>query len=180
MLTLVLGPMWSGKTFYCIRLARRYRAIGKSVLFVDHEDNNRYSRTHVVTHDGDKEECVFIKNLDDLVGDERYHRADVVIIEEAQFFDRLHDFVVRECDKNEKDFVVSGLSGDFFKRPIGEILTLIPHAEKVEKLNGFCNVCKDGTEGSFTKKKLDCKGNDEQILVGGAEIYQCVCREHHK
>lgn len=179
MLRLVFGPMYAGKTFHCIRLARRYRAIDKKVLFVDNVIDNRYSTSHVVTHDGDKEECVFVKELKELENLLEYIQADVIIVEEAQFFPDLVQFIIKECDKNEKQFIVSGLSGDSQRKGIGHILDLVPHAEHVDKLNGMCHQCKDGTAGSFTRRLYteDEKGK-QQIFVGGKESYECVCRKH--
>jgi thymidine kinase len=174
--------MWSGKTFHIIRLARRYRAIGKRVLFVDHVSDNRYldsdlSTPVVVTHDGIKEKCIFLENLHSLLQIPEYADAQVVVIEEAQFFPDTYDFISRECDISGKEFIVSGLSGDYQRKPIGDILTLIPHAEFVDKLNGLCNQCKDGTVGCFTQRHTD--SNHEQIAIGAGDMYDCVCRKHY-
>jgi len=182
MITLVIGPMWSGKTFHVIRLARRYRAIGKNVLFVDHVSDDRYhsdknALTHVISHDGLMEKSVFVEKLHDILSMKDYISADVVIIEEGQFFPDLFNFVTTESDKLEKEFIVSGLAGDFQRKEIGQMLLLIPHAEIVEKLNGLCSECADGTQGCFTRRKVSV-GKVDQILVGGKESYQCVCRKH--
>src|SRR6478735_4729842 len=133
MLRLIIGPMWSGKPFHVIRLARRYRAIGKRVLFVDHVSDTRYSDGNpaVVTHDGVRESCVFLEKLEHLKEMQEYKEAEVVIVEEAQFFPDCFSFISTECDISGKEFIVSGLSGDFKRQPIGDILCLIPHAEHV-------------------------------------------------
>lgn len=177
MLTLVIGPMFSGKTSHVIKMANKFRAIGKKVLIVNHVFDNRYSKTHLVSHDNASEKTMFLENLSILSGLEEYINADVVIIEEAQFFTDLFDFVSIESDKHLlKDFIVSGLSGDFNRNSFGEIYKLVSIAEKVLKLSGFCNVCKDATAGSFTKLlQNNIKSN---ILVGEKDLYQCVCRKH--
>lgn len=181
MLQLVLGPMYSGKTCQVIRLARRYRAIGKKVIFVDHTSDTRNAPQDssadaiISTHDGVSEKCVFVDKLEDLLNMQEYTQAQVVVVEEAQFFPDLLQFLPRETDVSGKDFIVSGLSGDFQRNVIGDILYLIPYAEHVHKLNGLCNVCNDGTLGCFTKRIVSCT---DQVLVGGKESYQCVCRKH--
>ena len=60
---------------------------------------------------------------------------------------------------------------------IGDIVNLVPLANDIVKLNGFCVDCADGTKGSFTKV---IKGVDKtsEILVGSHDIYKCVCRRH--
>ncbi len=179
MLTVVIGCMFSSKTTHVVRLGKRYRAIGKNILFIDHSSDTRYSETHLVSHDGDKEKCIFLEKLFDIFNSswkELYDDADVIIIEEGQFFPDLLSFIEKETDEQlHKDFIVSGLSGDFQRKPIGDILRIIPLAEHVIKLNGFCQSCKDGTAGTFTKRIVEL---DNQILVGGKDSYECVCRKH--
>lgn len=174
MLKLILGPMFSGKTDRVIREGSRYRAIGKTVLFVDHVSDVRYSTTHVMSHDGRGEQCVFVDKLSELLDMDLYDEADVVIIEEAQFYSDLLEFVTRESDKSNKILIVAGLAGDFERKPIGHVLDLIPFAEHVEKLNGFCNGCKDGTSGAFTRRISD---DVSQLVVGGKNKYDSVCRK---
>lgn len=175
MLRLVIGPMFSGKTFFCIRLARRYRAIGKNVLFVNSHKDTRYSDTCVVTHDGDSEKCIFLENLKDLIDKTEYVDADVVVIEEAQFFTDLYDVITTQSDISGKEFIVSGLSGDYQRQEIGGILSLIPYAEYVDKLSGLCQRCKDGTLGSYSLRLTE---ETDQISIGGKNRYECVCRKH--
>ena len=178
MIRIVIGPMWSGKTFSVIRLARRYRAIGKQVLFIDHTSDTRYTNgiaKHLVSHDGMQEHCLFSDNLLSLLDNVEYLAADVVIIEEAQFFPDLLQFIQDQGDLG-KDFIISGLVGDYQRKPIGDILKIIPFAERVDKLDGLCKYCADGTPGCFTKRIVD---NSEQVLVGGKDMYECVCRVHY-
>lgn len=167
--------MWAGKTDRVIREGKRYRAIGKKVLFVTHVSDVRYSSDSVATHDGIFEKCLSEDKLSNLLTNQLYCTADVVIIEEAQFFPDLVGFLRIQSDESGKIFVASGLSGDYLRQPIGSILQLVPIAESVEKLNGYCNICKDGTIGCFTKRKENCSA--DQVFVGGAESYECVCRK---
>ena len=69
------------------------------------------------------------------------------------------------------------MDGDFQKNPIGQILDLIPHSDKCTKLNSLCSVCKNGTEAPFSFRKTK---SNEKVLVGGADMYIPVCREHYK
>lgn len=167
--------MFSGKTQYVIRYARRFKAIGKKVVFVNHILDDRYALEHVVSHDGMKEKCISVSSLFEVVNNEEYKTADIVILEESQFFTDLYDFVEHGLRTTDKEFIVSGLSGDFNRKPIGQILSIIPLAEHVDKLNGLCCICADGTIGAFTKRITDEK---DQISVGSTDKYQCVCRQH--
>ena len=57
----------------------------------------------------------------------------------------------------------------------GEILKLVPLANSVTKLTALCKQCGDGTPGLFTKRIVN---KCEQILIGGEDMYQAVCRKH--
>ena len=96
--------------------------------------------------------------------------SEVIFIEEAQFFENLFTFV-KDGLENQKSFYVAGLDGDFKREPFGDILKLIPLAEKVYKLNALCFFCKDGTEAPFTKR---LSTSQDQQLVGGADSYASV------
>ena len=55
-------------------------------------------------------------------------------------------------DKYNKKVIAAGLISDFERKPFGDVLNLIPHAEEVIKLNALCKKCKDGigrTKGRF-------------------------------
>lgn len=176
-LTVILGCMYAGKTETVISYARRYRAIEKKVLFINHSIDDRYSQEQkVVSHNGTREDCIKVPLLEGIQYMNSFKDANVVIIEEAQFFSDLLEFFYK-LDLSSKDFIVSGLAGDFKMRPIGDILALIPMAEFVEKINGLCKYCKDGTVGAFTRKT---SSSQETVQVGGMDLYECVCRIHHK
>lgn len=168
--------MFSSKSTHLISLVRKYRAIGKSYLLVNHITDTRYASSAVVSHDGIKETALCIDILSKLNGMDDYVNSEVIFIEEAQFFSDLFDFISRETDCTEKIFIVCGLSGGYKRQPLGDILRLIPLSERVEHLSGLCKQCKDGTLGNFTKRIAQLP---EHITVGGAEMYECVCRKHY-
>jgi thymidine kinase len=71
----------------------------------------------------------------------------------------------------EKTVVVSALDGTFERKPFGNIINLIPLAEKVSKLCAVCVYCTN--EAAFTKRIVESK---QVELIGGAEMYKPVCR----
>ena len=177
-LKIIIGPMWSSKSTALLALYRKYRAIGKGVLLLNHASDVRYMKDGISTHDGIMEKCHMINNLSEMMRLPDYGSSEVVLINEGQFFQDLLTVLPRECDGTEKTFVVAGLSGGYERQPVGDILLLIPHAETVEKLEGLCQDCHDGTPGPFTKRKVPVR--DGESLVGGALEYKCVCRKHYK
>ena len=174
-LDIVLGPMWAGKSSYVIGKIRRYRAIGWEVLVVTNPLDNRYGSQVVSTHDKEQVAAYAISDLRHLYEDALYQRAKLVIIEEAQFYSGLYAFVKRAVEEDEKHIVCVGLDGDANRQPFGEILSLIPLCDNVEKIKSLCSECKDGTPALFTHRFVTAQ---TQINVGGEDSYTPLCRKH--
>ena len=87
----------------------------------------------------------------------------------------MYSFVTESLITDQKTIIVAGLDGDYKQEPFGDILKLIPHAERVKKLSALCLKCNDGTPASFTKRIISSK---LQTLVGSSESYIAVCRKH--
>lgn len=173
---IILGCMWSGKSTELIRQAKRYNSIGKKILIINHQSDNRYGNDIVSTHDKNKISCVSLEDLNTITKSEEYLNSEIILIDEAQFFKDLYDFVIYSADILNKTVIVVGLDGDFEKKPFGDILKLIPHCENVTKLKALCQICNDGTIASFTKRIT----NDSKInIIGGKEYYSAVCRYHY-
>lgn len=188
-LTIICGPMFSGKTTELIRRIHRSRSIGMKVFVVHHQKDTRYDVGVICTHLQEKISSYPCSNLDELKDDPRYQEADILIIEEAQFYDSLYDFVVNSVDKDQKRVIVSGLDGNYKREPFPgngnmDFLRLIPMADQVLKLNAYCHKCMDGTPAIFThleKTSENMKNIEENssIILGGLDKYQALCRKHY-
>lgn len=174
---IITGCMFSGKSTECIRLINRYKALGKRILAVNHSLDIRYNKNAISTHSNMSINCISIDNLDKLIEDAKYDykNIDVILIEEAQFFNGLFKFVTNAADKDNKIVIVSGLDGDSERNEFGDIIKLIPHCDTITKLHALCSICNDGTPASFTKRLTK---NNNQILVGVKEFIP-VCRKHY-
>ena len=173
-LEIILGPMFSGKSSRILSIVSRYSALNVPILVIKHAADNRYSVSNeVVTHDNRRVPCISVRNFSDIDG--RFlHQYRVIIIEEAQFFQGLVQFVEDLVDGLRCDVFVVGLDGDSNRRSFGEILQCIPLADKVEKLTALCHRCANGTPGIFTYRNGH---RDQQMVVGGANLYEALCRE---
>jgi thymidine kinase len=174
-LEILLGPMFSGKSSRILSLVRRYTAIGTKVLVIKHASDTRYDANNMVTHDGHRAECLSVWDLDGLALRARLLEYNVIIVEEAQFFKGLVAFSEYVVDTLEKKLYLVGLDGDSNRRMFGELLECIPLADRVEKLTSFCARCANGTPGIFTYRHSGPQ--DQQMIVGGADMYTSVCRE---
>tara|TARA_Y100000590_G_C15519098_1_gene938635 strand:- start:216 stop:782 length:567 start_codon:yes stop_codon:yes gene_type:complete len=181
-LKIIIGPMFSGKSSELIRKVNRLRAIGKTVLVFNSEKDTRSQNT-TKTHDDYTLEAIkssVVYSSTDPEYKNWEHRekmmhAEVIAIDEAQFFPNLYSTVKNLIEIDKKYVIVCGLDGDFEQKSFGEILKLIPISDKVIKLNAMCTECKNGTPAPFTKRITKSK---DKILIGGSQDYISVCRYH--
>jgi thymidine kinase len=184
-LELVFGPMFSGKsTAILLRLARM-ADVGCDVLYINHAIDNRVTEAQdsvVSTHNSQyktlskKINAIKVSKLLEVdVKDYQY-----IAIDEGQFFGDLYEAVIKWTTKYGKTIYVASLDGDAYRRKFGQVLDLIPNADKVEKLTAFCDICrvnkKELRDAPFTGRLTK---NTDSTVVGGTDIYRAMCRECH-
>ena len=128
----------------------------------------------VCSHNQNKIDCSSVKKLEDIKTDQ-YTKCKYIIIDEAQFFEDLYDFVTVAVDINQKHVIIVGLNGDSNRENFGEIYKLYPLADKIDLLTALCSICKDGTKAIFSKKIVE---NNKQTDIGSVDKYIPVCRKH--
>jgi len=178
-LTLITGPMFSGKSSAILARIRRAKVLGWNYLVITCSIDNRYDSngSQVVTHDHAGIDAIGVKVLEGVCDRSEYTAARLVIIEEAQFFPDLYDFVLRAVETDGKEVVVVGLDGDSDRRPFGRFLELVPLADEVVRLTALCKRCCDGTAALFSALISGKKVG--QVHVGGANMYEPMCRRHY-
>lgn len=174
-LELILGPMGAGKSS---ELGRRLRVKGlyRSIMAVTHSKDLRYGERGIITHDGIVIPAVRVSSLKELLSTPAYAAAQVIGIDEGQFFPELPEFIRNQLDISRKSFIISGLAGDKDRKPIGRLLELISDADDIDFLRANCKRCGDGTEAPFT---IEIEVFDGQEKVGGMNDYEPVCRRHY-
>jgi len=175
-LTIIMGNMFSGKTSELIRRLKRYKVIGKKIVVINSLKDTRCPEEVLNTHDGIQFPCLKVEDLSQCIVKESFCNAEIVAIDESQFFVNLKEFV-EMCLFLKKSVILAGLDGDYKQRKFGEVIDCIPLASDVVKLSALCMDCKDGTPGPFTKRIVQ---NEDLELVGGNDMYKAVCRRHLK
>jgi len=175
-LSLILGPMFSGKSSELLGTIRKYNAIGWPILVITHTVDTRYSSApEIISHNGERYPAIKTNDLYSL--DHRlYAISKLIIIEEAQFFTGLRNFVLRAVDLHAKDIICVGLDGDADRKPFGDILSLVPYCDSIIKRTAFCKRCSTPTPAIFTSR-IGERG--DQVDVGGKERYEPLCRRHY-
>ena len=177
-LKIILGPMFAGKSSELLGTIRKYSAIGWPIFVITHSSDTRYSeKPEIVSHDKERYPALAVRYLDNVLPTLLYMDARLIIIEEAQFFEGLKDFVLHAVEIDKKDVICVGLDGDTKRRPFGELLELIPYCDSVEKRHAFCKRCKTPMEALFTHSEKKSKNN--QVEIGGEEMYEPLCRVHY-
>jgi len=169
-LEVFVGPMFSGKTSRIVEIYKQCLFCNIPVIVINHSIDNRYDSNLLATHDKVMIPCIKTDNLTNILTN--IQDAQVVIINEGQFFADLYDVVVSLLSSGKKIYV-GGLDGDFERKKFGQILDLIPLSDKVTKLSSLCSICKDGTPGIFSKR---ITRETEQTVVG-SDNYIPVCRK---
>jgi len=183
-LELLIGPMFAGKSSAIQSIVRRHESMGWPVFVVTNSMDTRYSDTPaVVNHDRIAIPATAVKELVPLISDNaEYAGSRLVVVEEAQFFPDLLEFVRHAVDTDKKHCVVVGLDGDAERRPFGKVLDLVPHCDRVTKLTAMCKRCGDGTPALFTfaAGAQAAAANAEGVpCVGTDDLYVPLCRKHY-
>lgn len=178
-LTLLMGCMFAQKTTELLRRVRRYTSIGYKVLVVNYIGDTRYGNNCIASHDKDVHKAVCVETLSEVESLVKSGEYNVIAIDEGQFFKDLFQYVTDWSDNVPIHIVISGLDGDSERRPFGDILRLIPYAEEVERLTAFCAKCCDGTIACYSKFFGGRVKGEDEVAVGGADVYKPVCRKHY-
>tara|TARA_B100000768_G_scaffold20019_1_gene18015 strand:- start:103 stop:705 length:603 start_codon:yes stop_codon:yes gene_type:complete len=175
-LKLILGPMYSGKSFELIKTIRELKILDLPYMVVKPKIDDRYTKEDFIcTHNMDKERCICLSDMNDIY---KYKLTEYkfIIIDEGQFISNLVSVTKNLVDNYGLNVVIAGLDGNFKREPIGDILQLVPFSEVVIKNNSKCIKCKDRTEAPFTFKT---SLNNDVIDVGSVNKYIPLCRKHY-
>ena len=178
-LELLIGPMFAGKSSALLSRIRRNKAIGKRVMILTSSLDKRYSVTPlIISHDKDSVDAIAVSTLCPCLSFSEYQVADLIVIEEAQFFPDLHSFIETGLSAG-KNFVICGLDGDTLAKPFGQVLECIPLADSVVKMTALCELCGDGTPAIFTATRVTRPKGTNVIQIGAHEMYIPLCRKHY-
>ena len=165
----ICGSMFSGKTEELLRRLKRARFANQHVLIFKPQTDVRYSNKKVVSHDANEIMSTPVENATDILS--KVNDADVVAIDEAQFFD---DDIIAVCNQlanNGIRVIVAGLDMDFKGKPFGPMPHLMAIAEFVTKVHAICT--KTGNLAHFSHRTSE---NDDLVLLGERTEYEPLSR----
>lgn len=180
MLTVITGPMFSGKTSALISRAISHAIAGDFVIGFKPSSDDRYDKDNIVTHDKKKFPAYSLNPkdpFDDFFDHLRKHKNDnvgVVLFDEIQFLNTVATTNIIKSVIKKYCVIAAGLSQDSFGEPFGPMPHLLSMADNIISLKAVCSKCKKISAATRTFRKAKSK---EQTLVGGAENYEPRCFE---
>ena len=168
----ITGCMFSGKTEELIRRLRRAQIAKQKVKIFKPKIDTRFADDSIVSHSEQSLPSIQIKDINDAL--ELSDDAQVIGIDEAQFFSEDTIKVCIELADKGKRVIVAGLDQDYRGIPFEPIPHLLAIAEYITKSLAICVEC--GNPADKTQRKTT---SSERVIVGASDIYEARCRKCH-
>ena len=165
----ICGSMFSGKTEELIRRLNRARIAQQKVEIYKPMIDTRYSEEDVVSHDSNSVASPPVDSSQSILL--MATEADVIGIDEAQFFDEGLIEVCNTLANRGKRIIIAGLDMDFKGVPFGPMPALCSIAEDVTKVHAICVRC-----GNLAHVSHRIVAGDKQVMLGELQEYEPLCR----
>ena len=165
----ICGSMFSGKTEELIRRLKRARIANLKVEIFKPASDNRFDLINIVSHDANAIPSTPVDHSQKILL--LAQGADVMGIDEAQFFDEGLTGVCEQLAGKGIRVIVAGLDMDYLAQPFGPMPFLLAKADYVTKLHAICNRC--GNIANYSYRKIP---NSDRIMLGEKDVYEARCR----
>ncbi len=187
-LHVITGCMSSGKTDELMQLLRRAEVARRRVILFRPDVDDRTPPEYAESRSKARYPSVLVPKSEParILSLARERDADLVGIEEAEFFDDRIVDTVQTLRSSGRHVIASGLNLDFAGRPFGPMPTLLALADQITMLTAICVVC--GENATRTQRLVGGRPaavDDPVIVVGGfeaesVETYEARCIRHHE
>ena len=154
----ICGSMFSGKTEELIRRLKRVKIANLNVEIFKPAIDIRYDEVKIVSHDTNAIQSTPIDNSQKILL--MANDADVIGIDEAQFFDPELPNVCDELAFRGIRVIVAGLDMDYLGKPFGQMPYIMAKADYVTKLHAICVRCGHIANYSYRKNpalRMKCR-----------------------
>jgi thymidine kinase len=166
----ITGSMFSGKSEELIRRLRRAQIARQKVQIFKPTFDTRFSESQIVSHSDMRIASENVANSKALLT-EVDPDAEVVGIDEGQFFDADLPAVCNELANRGKRVIVAGLDQDYLGKPFEPMPQLLAIAEYITKTLAICMVC--GNPANHTQRLV---ASQDRVLLGAQGTYEARCR----
>lgn len=171
--------MNAGKTIRLIQNAYSYEELGYKAKILTSSVDNRYGTGIVASRIGLQRDAMNInpndikvlKELEKKILD-KTEQIDVILVDECQFFSPEQidclESIVHNCGIPVYCY---GIKTDFNTHLFSGSKRLLEIAEKIDEI---VTICSCGQKATVNVRLID---SDDQIVVGGNDIYKTMCRK---
>lgn len=168
--------MYAGKTSSLLQEILWIKHCKHNVLVIKPAIDNRYSATHIETHNRLSFPCFSMQNWKHVLDNHtlKPYNYHTVFLDEVQFMDTDETVnIVNQMLIDGVNVITAGLDQDSRGRPFETTAMLLALSDEVEKIKAICTVCgKDATK----TQRLDSSGG--RVAVGSVGMYEPRCLEH--
>ena len=205
-LTIITGPMYSGKTTFLTNIYKKYKSI-ETIIF-NHSIDNRYLDSNdgdliiendnsddrfinstntngfISSHDGIKINCIKVSESEQIYNKileykSLYYNIKNIIIDECQFFTNI-DIIIKKILHNCPEIInitCAGLDLDAKGNIFNQSFTkLFTIADNLNVLKSTCYKC--GYQAQYTICTTKNNLDENNIMVGSNNYYQPSCEKH--
>lgn len=172
-----IGPMFGGKSSALLQALDRYQYQKKSVFVFKPVIDDRYDgKESIITHCGMSFPATPIEKGDDIMSfiAANDKKPDVVAVDEAFLIPGVAKTLIWLFRNVGIDVIVSSLNLSAMGRPFDEIQEMLPWATCIKQCSAICTICR--RDAKYTYKKIS---HENEIEIGGSELYEPRCYEHH-
>ncbi len=167
----IVGSMFSGKSEELIRRLRRAQIARQKVQVFKPKIDDRYSIEQIASHSGMTHVSKPVMTAKELMA-KLDHEAEVVGIDEGQFFDAEIVAAVNELANQGKRVIIAGLDQDYMGKPFEPMPQLLSIAEFITKTHAICVKC--GSTANYSQRTFE---SNERVEVGASGKYEARCRK---
>lgn len=169
----ICGSMFSGKTEELIRRLKRAEIARLKVITFKPKIDTRFSPDQIVSHNEQRKPSIPVNSAREIL--QIAADADVVGIDEAQFFDNALVDVCQELANRGKRVIVAGLDQDYMGKPFEPIPQLLAVAEYITKTLAICVKC-----GAPANRTQRLNQDPNRVVIGSTDLYEARCRHCHE
>ena len=187
-LHVIAGCMSSGKTDELLRQLRRAEIARRRVLLIRPDIDTRTPAEFAESRSKARYPSHPVPTADpwQILSMAREGDADLVGIDEAEFFAPAIVDVVEAIRRSGRHVIVTGLNLDFAGRPFGPMPELLARADEITTLTAICVIC--GEVATRTQRLVNGRPaalDDPLVVIGGldaraVETYEARCHRHHE
>ena len=167
---IICGSMFSGKTKLLINKVQNAKNKNLNIKVFKPKIDIRYDKNKIVSHEKSQISAIPINDSYEII---RFSKeADVVAIDEVQFFNQNIIQTCIELKKCNIDIILAGLDMDYLGKPFGSMPDLMKIADNVIKLHAICDMCNKKAYHTYRVSE-----KSENIFLGEKGDYLALCKK---